>query len=117
MKSLIRELEERIVKKLVQDALAIGYRLSVSLERGYDIDEMLLGATDETLILKEAFAGDECHIFFHAVGDELTEDGKVVSSGWVYLVLGNEGWDVISDYTTNLESVLSGAFEISNQYA
>lgn len=26
--------------------------------------------------------------------------------GWVYLVYGNDGWDVISDYTTNLEAVI-----------
>jgi len=27
----------------------------------------------------------------------------------VYFVLGNSGWDVISDYTTNLEALLAGA--------
>lgn len=28
------------------------------------------------------------------------------ANGWVYFVYGNDGWDVICDYTTNLEEVL-----------
>lgn len=28
-------------------------------------------------------------------------------TGWVYFVFGNDGYDVISDYTTNLEDVLA----------
>lgn len=116
-KTAIRELEERIVRKFVQDALAKGYLLSVSLEGGHDLAEMLTGAIDEELIMKEAFAGDECHIFVHRKGEAFTDKGNVVSMGWVYLVLGNEGWDVISDYTVNLEGILTGALEISNQYS
>ncbi len=26
--------------------------------------------------------------------------------GWVRFIYGNDGWDVISDYTTNLEPVM-----------
>lgn len=63
----IRQVVERaIAKQFVQDALAAGYRLAVSLERGYDVDEMLLGSTDEAKIMEEIFAGDECHVFIQA---------------------------------------------------
>lgn len=38
-------------------------------------------------------------------------DGKHV--GWVHLVYGNSGWDVISDNTNNLEDALIAATELA----
>lgn len=111
-----QEVEHKIVGRFVDDALKAGHRLAVSLERGYDLDEMLLGSTDRKKILSEAFAGDDCHIFVQAADGPTIEDGQVVSIGWVYLVFGNDGWDVVSDYTTNLESLLTGANKISKKY-
>jgi hypothetical protein len=111
-----QEVERKIARRFVKDALAKGHRLSVSLERGYDIDDMLLGSRDEKKIMEEAFAGDECHIFVHDADGPLVEKGVVLSEGWVYLVMGNDGWDVISDYTTNLEDLLKGAMTVSDQY-
>ncbi len=109
--------EHEIVERFIDDALAAGHRLSVSLERGYDADEMLLGSTDRQKIIDEAFAGDDCHIFVVPATGPTVEDGRVVSKGWVYCVYGNDGWDVISDYTVNLESLLAGAKAISDKYA
>lgn len=111
-----QEVERKIVSRFVKDALKAGYRLAVSLERGYDIDEMLLGSTDYKKIMEEAFAGDDCHIFVQSKDGPTIEDGRVVSEGWVYLVFGNDGWDVICDYTTNLEPLLVGANKISDRY-
>jgi hypothetical protein len=115
--SAVRRLEKRVVRRLVKDALAAGHRLAVSLERGYDVKEMLLGSRDVDKIMEEAFAGDEAHIFVQPAEGPTVEDGRVVSEGWVYIVLGNEGWDVISDYTTNLESLLAGANAIAEKEA
>lgn len=117
MSKIKRELEERIVGQFVQDALAAGYRLAVSLERGYDHDTMLVGSTDFADIMAEAFAGDDAHIFVQPAEGPTTEGGKVVSEGWVYIVLGNDGWDVISDYTTNLAALLANAEAIADQYS
>lgn len=112
-----QEVERKIVGRFVKDALAKRYRLAVSLERGYDTDTMLLGSTDKAKIMEEAFAGDECHIFVQPTEGPTIKDGAVVSIGWVYCVFGNGGWDVISDYTTNLEELLAGANAISDQYS
>jgi hypothetical protein len=106
--------ERRIISRFVDDALAAGHRLSVSLERGYDHEDMLLGSRDKKKIVDEAMAGDEAHIFVHAAEGELVEKGQVVSIGWVYVVLGNDGWDVISDYSVSLESLLKGANELAD---
>ena len=112
------EVEQKIVGQFVKDVLAAGKRLSVSLERGYDVDEMLVYSDDYNKIMEGAFAGDGCHIFVHNTdGPPLTDEGTVNSEGWVYCVFGNNGWDVINDYTTNLEPLLEGAMKISDHYA
>src|SRR5262245_51001797 len=129
-----QEVERKIVRRFVKDALAAGYRLAVSLERGYDTDDMLLGSRDLKKIMEEAFAGDECHIFVQpAEGPTTIEDDadlrerlygatkrltRVNSIGWVYLVMGNDGYDVISDYTMNLEELglMAGADKIADRY-
>jgi hypothetical protein len=110
----IRAMEKRIVKQFVTDALKAGFRLAVSLDRGYDVDDgMLNGSTNVAKIMDEAFAGDEAHIFVQPGKGPLVEEGSVVSIGWVYIVLGNDGYDVISDYTTNLEYLLAGANKLA----
>lgn len=98
-----QEVERKIVGAFIDSCLKTGYRLAVSLERGYDTDEMLLGSTDKKKIMEEAFAGDECHIFVQPADGPTVQDGSVVSIGWVYCVMGNDGYDVISDHTTNIE--------------
>ena len=113
-----QEVERKIVGQFVADALAAGYRLSVSLERGFDRETMLTGSRDATAILSEAFAGDECHIFVHLpVGPLRDKHRRLDCVGWVYLVYGNSGYDVISDYTTNLEELLKPANALADSYA
>ncbi len=107
--------EKRIVRLFVKDALAAGHRLSVSYERGYDIDEMLNGSRDIKAIMDAAFAADEAHLFVHKADGPTTENGSVLSEGWVYIVLGNDGWDVISDYTTGIEALLVGADALAHK--
>ena len=107
--------ERRIVSAAVKALLAAGYKLSVSLERGYDTAEMLKGSRNKARIMAEAFAGDECHIFVHEKDAEPIVKGQVNSIGWIFCVLGNDGWDIISDYTTNLETAIKPALELSNE--
>lgn len=111
-----QRVEREIVEKLVDDILEAGYRIGVSLERGYDVEDMLLGERDKRKILDTAFAGDDCHLFIQSAEGPTTKEGSVVSEGWVYLVYGNDGWDVICDYTTNLEPLMKGADAIAEQY-
>lgn len=112
-----QEVEHKIISAFVDSALSAGYRLSVSLERGFDVEEMLLGSTDKKAIMEEALAGDECHIFVNESTGEVLVNGRINSIGWVFCVFGNDGWDVISDYTTNLEHLMVEATEISDAYA
>jgi len=34
--------------------------------------------------------------------------------GWVYLIFGNDGWDLISNYSTSLESFLTPVREVES---
>jgi hypothetical protein len=81
-------IELDVVNALVQAAKDAGYRLGVE---GYD-DETI-GEDIRTLL----FDLDEVFV--------LVFSGRK-AIGWVRLAFGN-GWDMVSDYTTNLEDFLA----------
>lgn len=101
-----QEVERKIAEALIQQSLDAGYHISVN--NGGDEDE-IKPSHDKKKILDAMFATDEEHLIFY------NEEGKRV--GWVYFVYGNSGWDVISDYTTNLDHVMSEANKVSDHYA
>ncbi len=82
-----------IARKLLETATASGYTLRVREweqeggpgSRKYDFMTAL-------------FDLDDAHVTVH------DEHGKRI--GWVYFVFGNDGYDCISDYGTNLEDWL-----------
>jgi hypothetical protein len=92
----MRDDEAKIVRQCIADLLAAGFALSV-----WDG-----GATTVRLSVDAA-------VIFAALGttddDELTAYSLVNDErqGWVQFVYGNEPGVVISDYTTNLETILA----------
>lgn len=120
--NMIREVEQKIVQAFMKSAIDAGYKLTVSLERGYDHDDdstCVLCSTDMEKLMEMAFAGDECHIFVHKSDMEPVVKGRLQSVGWIQCVMGNDGYDVISDYTTNLDELglMVEAQKISDNYA
>lgn len=95
-------IERRIVRKVVRDSLAAGFALSVD-DGGNEIAGPYTKTGD---LYKALMETDDDRLIF-------IKDGKEV--GWVRFVYGNDGWDVISDYTVNLEEVLKGANELSEK--
>ncbi len=92
-----------VVRRVVKDALAAGYQLKVV--NGEEQGKIL---STSKKVLAAMFAVDEEHLCFY-------KDGKV--KGSVFFVYGNDGWDVICDHSTSLESVLAGATELVDKYA
>lgn len=91
-----QDIERKIVRRVIADALAAGFVLSVN-----DGEETVLKrSNDATAIEAAMFSTDEDFLHF-------VKDGKFV--GEVHFVYGNTGWDVINDNHTSLESVLEGA--------
>lgn len=89
-----KKIERRIVRQVACDLIEAGNLLSVEAD-----GECLLEKTADTGAVVEAvFSVDEASVFTH---------GK--HKGWVFFVMGNDGPDVLSDYTVNLEDVLQPA--------
>jgi len=92
-------IETRIVKKTVADLLAKGYELAV-----HDGEEWHKRTTDAAKLHKALMETDQDRLFvYKADGPK----GRRDWFGWVFFVYGNDGWDVINDYTTNLEADLT----------
>lgn len=98
--------------------LAIAHRVIDALRRGgFDLhadngeDRTTTKATDDQLI-ECLFACDEARLY-------ATRDNErgLAFSGWVFFVLGNDGFDVVSDYTANLEEWLAPVNEYADTLA
>lgn len=83
------KLEKKIVRKMCKDGIAKGWTVSVNDGEEWTIKR----SKDMKAIMKAVMTTDEDIIRFR--------DGTGERVGDVYLVYGNDGWDVISDYSSN----------------
>ena len=100
-------LERRIVRSIVKNALAAGW--TIAIDNGGDTYEY--EGTNRARILESIMLTDDEHLYFF-------KPGEVRPFGWVYFVYGNDGWDVLNDYTCNLDAtgILKKAETISEKY-
>lgn len=104
-----QEVERRIAEQVIKDAIAAGYTLGV-----YDGEEVTLrGSSDAAAVLGAMFTSDEDSILVYD-SPAPTEDAPF---GWVRFIYGNDGWDVIHDYTINLEPVMVEANKLADSYS
>jgi len=99
------ELEMSIIRRLVKDALALGYTVSVCDGEEWTVKR----STKPGEILAAVRTTDEDYLAFR------TADGTYV--GKVFLVYGNEPYEVISDYSANeaTEALLKGANTLADR--
>ena len=95
-----------VTRALVESALGAGY--SVTVNDGEE--DTLHGSRSLQDILGAMFTTDMDRLFLHV-------KNRDTWCGWVLFVYGNEGWDVISDYTCNLERIMGPVNKLSDQYA
>lgn len=81
------DIERQIVTCIVETAILKGYLVSVYDGEAYPIKK----STDKAAIVKELFACDEEYLI---IRDQ--HSGKI---GTIDLIYGNDGWDVISNYS------------------
>jgi hypothetical protein len=101
-------IERDIVLHVVAALLAADYALATDAESS-DSERFYGPVTptrDAEAITKQLMEVDDEYLgVFKA--EEATGETRVVQPfGWVRFVYGNDGWDVISDYTTNLDAVM-----------
>lgn len=92
----MRQLVEREIAAAVVDAL-LKEKFVLSVDNGDQFE--IENSTDREAVLKAMFQTDDEYL--HAA-----RAGRPPLAGWVQFVYGNDGWDVISDYTTNLEKFI-----------
>lgn len=104
--ALRRRAERSIARKCIGALLRAGYEISVN-----DGEETTLKNSRERKAIFEAmFSTDEDYLLVHSAGAE-------THFAWVRFIYGNDGFDVIADYTTNLESVLAPVNAYCNRLA
>jgi hypothetical protein len=95
-------IEQKIARYTVRTLLRAGFLLSV-----YDGEEItVIRSTDAATICNAMSTTDEDYLFVYRP----TEQERF---GWVRFVYGEYGYDVICDYTTNLDEQM----ETINKYA
>jgi uncharacterized protein YcgL (UPF0745 family) len=98
-----QRIEREIVSAALECFIAQGFKVQV--DNGEEYSEPF-SSVEETL--KNMFQTDEEYVYV------LNTTGRKI--GWVQFVYGNDGWDVICNYTTNLEKYLTMAQEVSEKY-
>lgn len=92
-------IERLVARQCIADLLAAGFVVSVN-----DGEETTLAkSTDTAAIVAAMFTTDEDWFYLR---DTRYPDAPEGHHAWVRFIYGNSGWDVINDYTTNLEGAL-----------
>ena len=102
-----QEIERKIVQAIADEAIRTGHTVSVNDGEVWTVSK----STDPAEIMGAVMTTDEDKLrIYDARGERI---------GDVWLVYGNDGWDVIADYHDNpeMETVLKPAFKIADRYA
>ena len=97
-------IEQQIIRRAVIDILGEGYKISVHDGGEYTVNRSI----DLNLILNSTQTTDS---------DALVVWDEDQNIGTVTLIYGNDGHDVIADYSNSLEEVLKGASLLADELA
>lgn len=101
------ETERKVIRHATRALIAAGFHVGV-----YDGEAVSCKPTQRvTTVMAAVGACDEEWLRVYTPSE--TEAGKFKRIGTIYLVYGNSGWDVMADYSLNLDDVLKG----TNDYA
>ncbi|MEH2517386.1 hypothetical protein V1279_002959 [Bradyrhizobium sp. AZCC 1610] len=98
----VQEIERQIARRIIDDALAAGFAIDVYDGGDFAIEK----STDADAIFSAMFSTDDDRLYMH-------KDGKQVGSVW--LIYGESGWDVITDYSMSIDDLLQGALKLSEE--
>ena len=102
-----QNVERRILRQVIADALSMGYLLSVDDGDGFTVRK----SADAAAVLAALMTTDEDYLHL----DKFDPNGVRTEHGWVRFVYGNDGWDVVCDYSVNIEPVLAGAEKLADR--
>jgi hypothetical protein len=93
---IIESMERQIIKALVNEAFKQGFT-KIIIDNGGDAGEDIT-CTNTKEVMASIRQTDEEHMFF------VHPDNPKMS--WVFLVYGNDGYDVIADHSTSLDELI-----------
>jgi hypothetical protein len=93
---IIESMERQIVEALVNEAFKRGFT-KIIIDNGGD-DEEQITCTDTKEVMASIRQTDEEHLFF--------VHPDVAKMPCVYLVYGNDGYDVIADHSSSLNEMI-----------
>ena len=97
--------EQKIARFTVKHLIDAGFTLSV-----FDGEEVTIKrSTDPVAICNAMNTTDEDYLYVHRADEK-------ERFGWLYFVYGNDGYDVISDYTTNLDPQMEAINKYSESF-
>jgi hypothetical protein len=82
-------MEKRMASGLVKACLARGYRITVN--NGEDVP--IRKSKSYRAVMDALWQTDEEHLYIY--------DDADTRQGWFFLVFGNDGWDLVADYSDN----------------
>jgi hypothetical protein len=112
-----QEMERQIVEAVIDEALRLGYNITVW---DGDDDPSLEKSTDRQSILDATLNVTDEIVFTFRHSDHSGPGGQIGDRlGWVQFVFGNDGYDVIADSveTSHVELICQKANDLSNQFA
>ena len=104
-----QQLEGAIMAQVILDALAAGYRISVDDGEDEFTPQQTLG--DILALMGATESGDWLRF-----ADPANHDKRV---GWIHFIYGNDGYDVIADYSAKpaTEALLANAERLADAFA
>jgi len=93
---IIESMERQVIKALVNEAFKRGFT-KIIIDNGGDAGEDIT-CTNTKEVMASIRQTDEEHMFF------VHPDNPKMS--WVFLVYGNDGYDVIADHSTSLDELV-----------
>lgn len=115
-----QEIERKVIRLALQSLVDAGYFITVNNGE----EDVIENRVNVDIIMREMFTTDEEELFVNLLDASVPLDGparepkaRYKNFGWIKLVYGNDGYDVISDYTTNLERLLTDANELGDYYS
>lgn len=104
----IRAMEEEIIGLAIDGLIAAGYHMSVDYGDGPNQPP----SQDKEALLTQLWACDEERLLCYGIGNK----NKLPNSS-VFLVYGEDGWDVICDHGVSLEAALTAANKRAQEMA
>lgn len=97
-------MERAVIRRAVTDILAAGYSISID----YGEDELGCNKAQSLGTVMAAIGASDMESLY-----VYRASGSIM--GCIMLVYGNNGWDVMADYSLTLEGVLQGASKLAEE--